>query len=197
MRKQLPNIKITLLCIFLLQALAACGFQLRGDYDLDTRLGKTRLQLPDPNSDFARKLERSLERAGVQLVTDEQADSIIDVSKANFTREVLSIGNDARVREFRLQLEVEFSVLDDRQATAVTPTDEPKKATGDKTTDIDTVEATAIRLSKQVLKQQRDLRFDAGRVLATSRESEFLQEDMSEVLVSLFLQRLAQLEPLK
>jgi outer membrane lipopolysaccharide assembly protein LptE/RlpB len=88
----------------------------------------------------------------------------------------LTIGNDARVREFRLRLELEFKVLEGAGA--------------------EQQEEQQIRLKTQFLKQQRDLRFDADRVLATSREAEFLQEDMSGTLVHQFMQRLGQLDPL-
>ncbi|MBE9548866.1 MAG: hypothetical protein IMF09_05605 [Proteobacteria bacterium] len=170
------KIRLLILSGLAILVLTACGFQLRGDYQLAERLGKTDLQLVDEYTHFSRKLIRSLERAGVELVTAEAADSIIVVSKSALTREVLSIGNDARVREFRLRLELEFSVLEGGQ-------DESGEDPG-------------IRLRSQLLQQQRDLRFDDGRVLATSREAEFLEEDMSDALVRLFMQRLSQLEPL-
>ncbi len=157
--------------------LSACGFQLRGDYQLVDRLGKTELRFTDEYSDFSRKLKRTLQRAGVELIDSGSPDSIIVVSKSDFSREVLSIGNDARVREFRLNLEMEFSVLEGA--------------------DNETSEDTVIRLKPQLLKQQRDVRFDAGRVLATSREAEFLQEDMSNALVRQFMQRLSQLDLLE
>lgn len=165
-----------------LVALSACGFQLRGDYALDNKLGKTWLQTVDEYSSFSRKLSRSLERAGVNLVSSpELAESIIELSKAAYTREVLTIGNDARVREFRIQLEIEFRVL-------------PGKLNQTETAD---TEEVLPRLDTQLLRQQRDLRFDAGRVLATSREEEFMREDMITTSVSLFMQRLGQLEAIK
>jgi len=175
MKIKIPELRLLILLLSII-LLSACGFQLRGDYGLEQRLGKTNLQLADEYSGFSRKLVRSLERAGVELVAIEAADSIIIISKSEFTRKVLSIGNDARVREFRLSLEVGFSV-------------EAASKPGD------AVDAeTLIRLKPQVLKQQRDLRFDAGRVLATSRESEFLEEDMSDTLVRQFMQRLSQMD---
>ncbi len=179
----------TALIVFLMAgmlALSACGFELRGDYELDNKLGKTWLQLGDEYSAFNRKLTRSMERAGVTLVTSpELADSIIEVDRAAYTREVLSIGNDARVREFRLQLEVEFRVMPGKAS-------QPTEAEGA------VVEAeVSPRLDIQVLRQQRDLRFDAGRVLATSREEEFMREDMSTTMVRLFMQRLGQLESIR
>ena len=185
----MKRINKTVVILFLLSSimlLSACGFQLRGDYELDTRLGNTWLQINDEYSSFSRKLSRSLERAGVTLVAaPELADSIIEVSKAEYSREVLTIGNDARVREFRLQLEVEFRVMpaytEAAQASAETIESETPTP----------------RLDTQILRQERDLRFDAGRVLATSREEEFMREDMDTTLVRLFMQRLGQLESLK
>jgi len=174
MRYKLTKFRFLMLSLLAAAVLSACGFQLRGDYELEERLGKTNLQLTDEYSDFSRKLERSLQRAGVELVSPEDADSIIVISKSAFTREVLSIGNDARVREFRLRLELEFNVL------------EGAKGEGQ--------EETQVRLKTQLLKQQRDLRFDADRVLAASREAEFLQEDMSNNMVRQFMQRLGQLD---
>ncbi len=180
--KLLNRTKILILLVASLVLLSACGFQLRGDYALDNKLGATWLETVDEYSSFSRKLNRSLERAGVNLVSSpELAESIISVSKAAYTREVLTIGNDARVREFRIQLEIEFRVL-------------PGKLN-----QTETAEAEAIppRLDTQILRQQRDLRFDAGRVLAASREEEFMREDMITTSVSLFMQRLGQLEAIK
>lgn len=176
MKFELHKYRLLILTVLAAVLLTACGFELRGDYELEERLGKTSLQLTDEYSDFSRKLRRSLERAGVELVSSEVADSIIVVSKSAFTREVLTIGNDARVREFRLRLELEFKVLEG--------------------TGTESQEEQQIRLKTQFLKQQRDLRFDADRVLAASREAEFLQEDMSDTLVRQFMQRLGQLDPL-
>lgn len=179
MNSKIPKFRCLILALLAAAMLSACGFQLRGDYALYERLGKTKLQLIHEYSDFSRQLERSLQRAGVELVNTEDADSIIVISKSALTREVLSIGNDARVREFRLRLELEFKVLEGGQRSEGQAQQESQ-----------------IRLKTQVLKQQRDLRFDASRVLATSREAEFLQEDMSATMVRQFMQRLGQLEPL-
>ena len=154
--------------IFALAGLSACGFQLRSDVDLSEALGVTRLTIVDEFSPFARQLRRSLQRSGVELAEEPGQPAIdIDVSVNRVTREILTIGDTARVREYRISHRVEFRVL---------------SASGEEI------------LPLQILQQSRDLSFDEGELLAATREEEFVREELSRILVRLVIQRLTLLE---
>ena len=154
--------------LLMLVYLSACGFQLRSDVALSQVLGVTRLSIVDEFSPFARQLRRSLQRSGVELVNQPgPATSNIDVSVNRVTREILTIGDTARVREYRISHQVAFRVLN---------------ASGGEI------------LPLQVLQQSRDLSFDEGALLAATREEEFVREALSRQLVRLVVQRLSMLE---
>ena len=154
--------------MILIFCLSACGFQLRSDVALSEVLGPTRLTVVDEFSPFARQLRRSLQRSGVSLVEEAgQAAGSIDVSLNKVNRDILTIGDTARVREYRITHRVEFSVI---------------SAAGDEL------------LPLQTLEQSRDLSFDEGELLAATREEEFVREELSRNLVRLVLQRLSQVE---
>lgn len=157
------NLSIVLLLTLI--CLSACGFQLRSDVDLSQVLGVTRLSIVDEFSPFARQLQRSLQRSGVELLDQPgAAASNIDVSVNRVTREILTIGDTARVREYRINHQVAFRVLN---------------ASGEEI------------LPLQVLQQTRDLSFDEGALLAATREEEFVREALSRNLVRLVVQRLS------
>ena len=156
------------LVILLLMCLSACGFQLRSDAALADKLGATRLSVVDEFSPFARQLKRSLQRSGVELIEVPDRDAgLIDVSVNRVKREILTIGDTARVREYRVSHDVEFRVLN---------------ASGEEI------------LPLQVLQQSRDLSFDEGELLAATREDEFIREELSRNLVRLVVQRLSLLD---
>ena len=156
------------LVILLLICVSACGFQLRSDAALAEKLGTTRLSVVDEFSPFARQLKRSLQRSGVELIEVPDRDAgLIDVSVNRVKREILTIGDTARVREYRVSHDVEFRVLN---------------ASGEEI------------LPLQVLQQSRDLSFDEGELLAATREEEFIREELSGNLVRLVVQRLSLLD---
>jgi len=154
--------------LILLICLSACGFQLRSEVALAEVLGATHLTIVDEYSPFARQLQRSLQRSGVELVDQPgEAARHIDVAVNRVNRDILTIGDTARVREYRISHRVEFRVLDASGAQV---------------------------LPLQVLEQRRDLSFDEGELLAASREEEFVREELSRNLVRLVVQRLSLLE---
>ncbi len=158
----------TVLFMLLLISLSACGFQLRSDASLPDVLGATRLIVTDQFSPFARQLQNSLRRAGVNLVAAAgQQQSSINVTVNRVSTEILTIGDTARVREYRITHRVEFTVLN-AVGVAILPL--------------------------QVLQQSRDLSFDEGELLAATREQEFVRDELSRNLVRLVVQRLGLLE---
>ncbi len=151
--------------IFMLIALAGCGFQLRGEAIIPDSLKVIYIQGVEMNRDLGRELERSLTRNGVVVVSDYQKDSaILTIVEYKVDRRVLSVGSDAKVNEVELYGFAEFKVSD---------------AEGHILSDQQRVEA------------RRDLQFDQNQVIGTTEEARLLREQLDQQLVQSILRRLA------
>ena len=71
-----------------------------------------RMVVQDPYSDYARRLSILLEQNGSDLVEDASGMSVLQVPLNRVRKEILTIGDNARVREYRLRHTVKFSLLD-------------------------------------------------------------------------------------
>ena len=151
---------LALACTLLL---TACGFQLRGDADLPPEMKKTQLVIDDQYSTLARRVKTMLEQNGVRFVGPDEATAILEIPENQVVTNVLTIGNNARVQEYRITHTVEF-MLSDAQGNVILPA--------------------------QTLRQTREISFDEQAILATSREQEYLQEDLAENLARLLVTRL-------
>ena len=152
---------LTLLALALL--LGACGFQLRGEADLPAEMEFTQLVVEDPYSTLARRVQTLLEQNGVNFVDASRATAILEIPTNDVVTNVLTIGNNARVREYRISHTVQFRLVD----------------AGGKEL-----------LTMQTLRQTRDIAFDEQKILATSREQEYLKRDLAEDLARLLVSRL-------
>lgn len=147
-----------------LLVLAACGFQLRGEARLPAVMAATHLQVPDDSSPFARELELRLRANGVRLVGAGEAGAArLRIVRERIRREALSISGDARVREFDLVYEVEFSLQDGDGEVLIAP---------------------------EVLRMRRDFRFDEQEILAATREEEFLRAELTRAMAAQLIRRL-------
>ncbi len=144
-------------------ALSACGFQLRDSADLPSEMANTNLVIDNKYSDLARRLEVLLIQSGVQLVGPDEATAILEVPVNRVVTDVLTIGDNARVREYRVSHTVEFRLLDAGGAEL---------------------------LPQQTLRQTREISFDEQEILGASREQEYLQKDLANLMARLILQRL-------
>ena len=104
-----------------------------------------------------------LEQNGVQFVNANEATAILEIPVNNVVTDVLTIGDNARVREYRVSHTVRFRLLD---------------AQGQ------------VLLGWQNMRQAREISFDEQRILAGSREQEYLKEDLAETLSRLLIARL-------
>ncbi len=143
--------------------LTACGFQLRGSASLPPEMTKTYLQINDEYGPFARRLKDLLRQNGVDFVEQHNATAVLRVPVNKVTREVLTIGDNARVREYRITHAVQFSLVDAQGNTLI---------------------------PDQTLKQAREISFDEQAILAASREQEYLQQDLVKTLSLMMVTRL-------
>ncbi|MGD9020214.1 MAG: LPS assembly lipoprotein LptE [Lysobacterales bacterium] len=148
----------------LLLVLAACGFQLQPRVELPGAMQQTQLAIKDPYSVFARRLEIHLGQAGAEVVEDAPGAAVLEVPMDRVRREIQSVGDNARVREYQLRHTVSFRLLDADGAELV---------------------------PLQTLEQSRVFSFDQTDILAVERESEFLREDLADSLARMVVRRLA------
>jgi len=94
-----------------LLAISACGFQLQGVTTYSPQLAAVYLDVPDPNSELAFQLRRSLESAGVTLARNStDATATIRIAAEKFGRRVKSVSAQNRPTEFEVYYEVEYLV---------------------------------------------------------------------------------------
>jgi len=156
-----PRVRLALLLAAWL--CSACGFQLRDQATLPPEMARTQMVVDDPYSTLARRLRVMLERSGVQFVDGGQATAILEIPGNRVVTEVLTIADNARVREYRVTHTVQFRLTD---------------AAGQEL------------IGLQTLRQSREISFDEQKILASSREQEYLREDLAETLARLMVARL-------
>lgn len=149
--------------VLLALLLNACGFQLQTRAELPPEMQRTQLEIQAPYSEFARRLETHLEQNGVHVVTNADDAAVLQVPQNRVRREIQSIGDNARVREYMLRHTVQFRLLD-----------------GDGNE----------MIPLQTLEQTRVYSFDQQDILSKEREDEFLREDLSDALARMVVRRL-------
>lgn len=148
---------------FVMVLVTACGFQLQSRSELPPEMQQTRLEIAAPYSDFARRLESHLEQNGVKIVTGNTNAAILEVPQNTVRREIQSIGDNARVREYLIRHIVQFRLLDN-EGTEMIPL--------------------------QTFEQSRVYSFNAQDILAAERENEFLKKDLADSLARMVVRRL-------
>jgi LPS-assembly lipoprotein len=157
---------LTLLLVLTALLSSGCGYHLRGEANLPPEMQKTQLIIDDEYSTLARRLRVMLERSGVEFVTADQASAILEIPQNRIVTEVLTIADNARVREYRVTATLKFRLTDSRGQELI---------------------------GWQTLRQSREISFDEQRILASSREQEYLREDLAETMAQLLIARLESL----
>lgn len=152
-----------LLLLPLLLLVTACGFKLQARAELPHEMARTKLVIQAPYSEFARRLESYLEQNGVEVVIGLRDAAILEVPVNNMRKEIQSIGDNARVREFLIRHTVQFRLLDS-EGNEMIPL--------------------------QTFEQSRVYSFNKQDILAAERESEFLSNDLSDSLARMVVRRL-------
>lgn len=153
----------TLLLALICAAPAACGFHLQQATELPAAMSRTSLEIQDPYSPFARQLSILLEQNGVQVVERNQASAILQVPLNEVRKEILTIGDNARVREYRVRHAVRFRLVDP---------------------------GGQVLVAERSLEQSRVISFDEQDILAAAQEEEFLRKNMADTLSRLVLRHL-------
>jgi LPS-assembly lipoprotein len=152
-----------LIVILLAALLGGCGFQLRDRAELPPEMALTQMVVDDPYSPLAKRVQTLLEQNGVEFVSASRATAILEIPVNESITSVLTIADTARVREFQVSLVVRFRLLD--------------------------AGGTEL-LTMQTLRQSREISFDEQKILATSREQEYLKDDLAQDLARQLVSRL-------
>jgi len=159
-----PLLSKLLTGLLLSALLTACGFQLRGAYQLPQEMSSTYVEAPDENSDLVRALKRSLKASGVNLFAQASEEAaVLKVGNAQKSKRIVSVDSRGKAREYTLTYAVVFSV---------------------------SFEKTDFEMSEQTISISRDFLFDTEDVLGNSREEAQLYTEMQQDAVRLILLRL-------
>jgi LPS-assembly lipoprotein len=104
-----------------------------------------------------------LEQSGATFVGSKDATALLEIPTNNVVTEVLTVGDNARVREFRISHTVRFRVADAGGRNII---------------------------PLQTIRQAREISFDEQKILAASREQEYLKQDLAETLARMLVTRL-------
>ena len=150
--------------LLLLSLLTACGFQLRGTASLPVEMQTTWVQAADDTGLFYRELRLLLEANGVDVVSaaTESAATLV-IQRERISRRALTVSGDARVREFELVFELQFSLLD---------------AGGN------------VLIATENLRLARDFQFDEQEILGAASEEELLRDDLRRNMAATLIRRL-------
>ncbi|MFK7795558.1 MAG: LPS assembly lipoprotein LptE [Gammaproteobacteria bacterium] len=152
-----------LIVVIALSLVSSCGYRLAGKADLDPVFESTHVSYQGRGHAMAKLLEKQFEANKYQLVSAEQASALVDVLYETTDREILSVDEDGKVREYELILRVGVDVKNS----------EGKKLVGNQ----------EVRLS-------RDFLFDINDVLGKGSEEQAIYQEMRADAARLILYRL-------
>jgi LPS-assembly lipoprotein len=154
------RVSLVLSCSLLL---AACGFHLRRSAALPSSMQRVHLTV-NGGGQLQRSLARTLVSSGVS-VEDESGPGIaeLDVTRAAFSTDSLSINGSARVTEYAVRYHVEFNVRD---------------GSGN------------LLIPGQHIDMSREYSYNAGDTVGSTAEVEQLQRSLNDDMVQAILFRL-------
>lgn len=152
----------TILGLMSALALSGCGFRLRGRFTAPFETIYLQMQ---PNTRFSGLLKRTIESGSSVKVVDspKAADAILELISVDRDREVLSINDAGRAREYELTMTLVFRCSSPEG--------------------FDYVEETKLSTS-------RDLTYSESEFLSREREEEVLYQDMENDLIGQIVRRL-------
>lgn len=142
--------------------LAGCGFQLRGARAIPYKS----IYLDAPKDSAAGKqLANSLRSQGIDVTdTAKEADAVLKLSQEKLNRTILSLSGGGRVREYRLNYGLNYSLTAKNESEI---------------------------FSDSSIQLTRDFTYDDNQYLAKTAEEAFLYRDLREDAIQQILRRLA------
>jgi len=137
--------------VFLIFTLAACGFHLRGAYNMPEHLSPLFLDKDSMSLQLYKELRSTMKASGAELTDDPAAAaSVLEISQEKNTRDVISVDTLGRAREYRLIYRLTFTL----------------QASGEAVIDKSNIQLT------------RNLLFNPEAVLGVTEETENIYRDM-------------------
>ena len=153
--------------IFSVLLLTACGFHLRGQVGMSFQ--SIYLIAPNLNSPFVNELRRNLVANKVSLANGaEQSDVVLNIVSENTEKQVLSLGGDGRVNEYRLIYRVSLRAYNQQQQEWIPAED---------------------------MSLRRDFSYDDTQILAKEAEETLLYQSMRTDMVQQIMRRLNRAKP--
>ena len=114
----MKKILLIVLCTFLL----GCGFQLRGTRSASIPFESVYISALE-GEPIITELKHSIQSSGKTLVLDKplDAEAILHIISAKYTRHIWSISGSGRVREFQLRYRVSYRLADSKGFEIVPP----------------------------------------------------------------------------
>lgn len=145
-----------LLSTMLAAMLSACGFHLRGAFELPDEMSLVFLSAKNHNSELLLDIKRVLKTNGSVVVTDATtAKARLKIKSEKQTQRVISVDSHGRASEYELKFDVIYSLSTMSES-----------------------EQTMIRIKDRKVTLIRDYLYDSAAVLGTSREKSVLIRDM-------------------
>jgi LPS-assembly lipoprotein len=91
-------------------SLAACGFTLRGARELPAGMALTHIETRTPDSPLTGYLKSYLRESSVRVTAEPAPDAAVLKVRESSSRRALSVGSDAKVREYEVEYRATFSV---------------------------------------------------------------------------------------
>ncbi|MDH5424466.1 MAG: LPS assembly lipoprotein LptE [Gammaproteobacteria bacterium] len=142
--------------VILLLMLSACGFHLRGAYQLPAEMSSVYLSAKNSHSELLLDLRRTLQANGSLVIDDAtRAKASLKIQSEKQTERVISVDSHGRASEYELKFDVIYSL-----------------------SVVDETEKTLFRINDRKLELIREYLYDSTAVLGTASEKSVLIRDM-------------------
>lgn len=160
----MKQIKLTWLLMIALM-ISACGFHLRGNYDLSKSLAVVSLQGISQHSDTGRLLVSALNASDVTVADEKDTNNFrLVISNESINKRILSLDSTGRANQYELRYQLSFKLQDEQGQD---------------------------RVAEKTISLRREFLYDENLVLAKSAEEKRLVQDMRSDAVQQLIRRLA------
>lgn len=144
--------------------LSACGFHLRGDWNLAAPLRKMYLETKDPYGQLARELKLQLKASNISFVEHKNdAKTILLIEHDDIHQTLLGLNATQQTRQYKLTLTIRFIVQDQHGITI---------------------------LPIQTVEDSRVITIQSNQILGSSNEVNLFAQQMRRASASTILERL-------
>ncbi len=116
------QLAVFMVAVFMVTALAGCGFHLRGSDALPAEMSVTYIQSGTPFSTLVGDFADALRTHGVRVTEDRaEATAVLRILENNRGRDILSVNTSGKVLEYELRQTIQFSIMTAENLPVVEP----------------------------------------------------------------------------